>query len=73
MPITPFAAGGAFSPEAVQALSAVLRAVCMELGLKDGSDPAQDVAETIIQLASTGDFDEGGLQAAVLKAFRRGR
>ena len=73
MPITQFAPGGAFSPEAVQALSAVLRAVCQELGLRTGSDPAKDVAETIIQLASTGDFDECGLQAAALKVFRRGR
>jgi hypothetical protein len=73
VPITPFVAEGAFSPEAVQALAAVLRAVCQELGLKDGSDPAQVVAETIIQLASTGDYDERGLQAAVLKAFRHGR
>jgi len=73
VPITPFAAGGAFSPEAVQALSAVLRAVCQELSLRDGSDATQDVAETIIQLASTGDFDERGLHAAVLKAFRHDR
>jgi len=71
VPITPFVPGGAFSPEAVQALSAVLRAVCQELGLRDGSDLAEDVAETIIQFASTGDFDERGLQAAVLKVFSR--
>jgi len=73
VPITPFAAGGAFSPEAVTVLSAVLRAVCQELGLPEGSERAKDVAETIIQLASTGEFDERGLKSAVLKAFMRGR
>ena len=70
MPITPFVPGGTFGPEAVQALAAVLRAVCVELGLKDGSDPAQAAAETIIQLASTGDYDELGLHAAVLKILK---
>jgi len=73
VPITPFVPGGAFSPEAVQALTAVLRAVCRELGIKDGSDAAQIVAETIIQLAGTGEYDERGLHAAVLKAFTRNR
>lgn len=73
MPITPFVPGGAFSPEAVQALAGVLHAACHELGLKVGSDQGQVVAETIIQLASTGDYDERGLEAAVLKAFSRAR
>jgi len=73
MPITPFRPEGAFGPEAVQALAAVLRTVCRELRVKDGSDPAQAVAVTIIQLASTGDYDERGLHAAALKAFSRDR
>ncbi len=73
MPITPFEPEGAFSPEAVQALAAVLRAVCQERALDDGSDAARMVAETIIQLASTGDYDECGLKAAVLKSLSRSR
>ena len=69
MPITPFVSRGAFSPEAVEALATVLRDVCRELGLKDGSD-AEVVAETIVHLASTGDYDERGLRTAVLMALR---
>src|SRR5215469_14224239 len=74
MQITPFASRGAFNPEAVQALAAVLRDACRELGLKDGPDPAAEVvAEMIIRLASTGDYDERGLHAAVLAALGRRR
>ena len=73
MPITPFVPGGAFSPEAVQALAAVLQSVCQELRLKDGSDAAHMVAETIIDLASTGDYDEGGLKVAALKLLSHSR
>jgi hypothetical protein len=74
MQIAPFASRGAFNPEAVQALAAVLRDACRELGLKRASDPAAEVvAEMIIRLASTGDYDERGLQVAVLTALGRPR
>src|SRR5215470_16892228 len=67
MQITPFASRGAFGPEAVESLAAVLRDACRKLGLKDGSGPAAEVvAEMVIRLASTGDYDERGLLAAVL-------
>ena len=72
MQITPFASRGAFNPEAVQALAAVLHDACRELGLKGASDPAAEVvAEMIIRLASTGDYDERGLHVAVLTALGR--
>jgi hypothetical protein len=52
-------------------MAAVLRDACRELGLKNGSDPAAEVvADMIIRLASTGDYDERGLHAAVLTALR---
>ena len=74
MPITPFTNRGVFSPEAVQAMAAVLCDVRRELGLKDGPDrPAEVVAAMIIRLASTGDYDERGLRAAVLTALKRRR
>jgi len=70
MQITPFASRGAFGPEAVESLAAVLRDACRKLGLKDGSGPAAEVvAEMIIRLASTGKYDERGLRAAVLTSL----
>ena len=70
MPITPCVPQSAFSPEAVDAMAAVLRDACL-LALKDGSDPArQAVAELIIRLASTGVYDARGLRAAVLMTLR---
>ena len=71
MPITPLVSRGAFSPESVEALAAVLRDACRELSLKDGSDPAAEaVAEMIVRLASTGDYDECELRAVVVTALR---
>src|SRR3974390_738895 len=71
VPITPFASRGAFSPEAVEAMAAVLRDACRELGLKDGSDKAAErVSALIIRPAGTPHYDEGGLRAAVLTALR---
>ena len=70
MQITPLVSRGAFSPEAVESLAAVLRDACRKLGIKDGSGPAAEVvAKMIIRLARTGDYDERGLLAAVLTAL----
>jgi hypothetical protein len=70
VPITPFIKGKVFDSEAVAAMSAVFVEVCGRLRLADRADPiTRFVADRIIELASTGDYDEAGLRAAALKVF----
>ena len=52
MPITPFLAGQAFDPEAIENMSAAFVAACDALRLKVGDDPAtRFVAEKVIEFA----------------------
>ena len=70
MPLTPFLKGRIFDPEALAAMSVVFVDVCGRLGLRDKADCATHlVAEKIIELASTGDYDEKTLRGAALRVF----
>lgn len=70
MPITPFLSGKTFNPEAVAVMGRVFVDLCERLALTEKTDPATRlVAETIIELASTGRCDEKGLRTAALRAF----
>jgi hypothetical protein len=55
MPITPFLAGQAFDPKAIENMSAAFVAACDALRLKVGDDPAtRFVAEKVIEFAQRG-------------------
>jgi hypothetical protein len=70
VPITPFVEGKVFDPDSVAAMSAVFVEVCRRLALNDKSDPATLlVAEKIIELASTGNYNQQSLRTAALRAF----
>jgi hypothetical protein len=72
MPITPFLAGQAFDPEAIQDMSAAFVGACEALGLKLGDDPATRlVAQKIVELAQRGVRDVDSLHAMTLKEFNR--
>jgi hypothetical protein len=70
VPITPFLAGAVFDPEAIAIMDAVYTEVCGRLALTGKSDAAtRMVAEKIIELASTGNYDESTLRTAAFRAF----
>ena len=70
MPISPFLKGKVFDPEGLAALNSVFVDVCERLGLTDKADPATRlVAEKIIDLASSGEYDREGLRAAAYLLF----
>ena len=70
MPITPFLAGQAFEPEAIENMSAAFVAACDALRLKVGDDPATRlVAEKIIEFAQRGIRDPNVLCKLTLKEF----
>ena len=70
MAITPFLAGQAFDPEAIEKMSAAFVATCDALHLKIGDDPAtRFVAETVIQFAQRGIRDPDMLRKLTLKEF----
>jgi hypothetical protein len=70
MPITPFLAGQAFDPEAIERMSAAFVAACDALHLKIGDDPAtRFVAETVIQFAQRGIRDPDMLRELMLQEF----
>jgi hypothetical protein len=70
MAITPFLAGQAFDPEAIEKMSAAFVATCDALHLKIGDDPAtRFVAETVIRLAQRGIRDPDMLRKLTLKEF----
>ena len=70
MPITPFLAGKAFDPEAIESMSASFVAACDALGLKVGDDPAtRFVAEKVIEFAQRGVRDPNMLCRLTLKEF----
>ncbi|MFY9898873.1 MAG: hypothetical protein WBG18_16020 [Xanthobacteraceae bacterium] len=68
MAITPFLAGQAFDPEAIEKMSAAFVATCDALHLKIGDDPAtRFVAETVVQFAQRGIRDPDMLRKLTLK------
>jgi hypothetical protein len=68
MPITPFLAGQAFDPEAIENMSAGFVAACDALRLKVGDDPAtRFVAEKVIEFAQRGIRDPNMLCKLTLK------
>ena len=70
MPITPFLAGQAFDPEAIENLSVAFVAACDALRLKVGDDPAtRFVAEKVIEFAQRGVRDPNVLCKLTLKEF----
>jgi hypothetical protein len=70
VPITPFLQGKVFDPEALAALNAVFVDVCERLRLTDKADPATRlVAQQIIELASSGEYDREGLRRAAYHQF----
>jgi hypothetical protein len=70
MPITPFLAGQAFDPEAIENMSAAFVAACDALRLKVGDDPAtRIVAEKVIEFAQRGIRDPSMLCKLTLKEF----
>ncbi len=70
MPITPFLAGQAFDPEAIETMSAAFVAACDALRLKVGDYPAtRFVAEKVIELAQRGIRDPNMLCKLTLKEF----
>ena len=70
MAITPFLAGQAFDPEAIEKMSAAFVATCDALHLKIGDDPAtRFVAETVVQFAQRGIRDPDMLRKLTLKEF----
>jgi hypothetical protein len=70
MAITPFLAGQAFDPEAIEKMSAAFVATCDALHLKIGDDPAtRFVAEKVIQFAQRGIRDPDMLRKLTLKEF----
>jgi hypothetical protein len=70
MPITPFLAGQAFEPEAVETMSAAFVAACEALHLKVGDDPAtRFVAQKVVELAQRGVRDRDMLRKMTLQEF----
>ena len=70
MPITPFLAGQAFDPEAIENMSAAFVAACDALRLKVGDDPAtRFVAEKVIEFAQRGIRDPNMLCKLTVKEF----
>jgi hypothetical protein len=70
MPITPFLAGQAFEPEAIENISAAFVAACDALQLKVTDDPATRlVAEKVIEFAQRGIRDPNMLRKLTLKEF----
>jgi hypothetical protein len=70
MPITPFLAGQAFDPEAIENMSAAFVAACDALRLKVGDDPAtRTVAAKVIEFAQRGIRDPNMLRKLTLKEF----
>ena len=70
MPITPFLAGQAFDPEAIENMSAAFVAACDALRLKVGDNPAtRFVAEKVIEFAQRGIRDPNMLCKLTLKEF----
>ena len=70
MSIAQYLAGTVFDPEAIAAMDAVYTEVCGRLALTDKTDAATlMVAEKIIELASTGHYDQKALREAVFRAF----
>lgn len=70
MPITPFLKGKVFDPEGLAVLNSVFVDVCGRLGLTGKADPATHlVAQKIIELASSGDYDGEGLRRAAYHVF----
>ena len=70
MPITPFLAGQAFDPEAIENMSAAFIAAFDALRLKVGDDPAtRSVAEKVIEFAQRGIRDPNMLCKLTLKEF----
>jgi hypothetical protein len=70
MPITPFLAGQAFEPEAIENMSSALVAACDALHLKVVDDPAtRFVAEKIIEFAQRGIHDPTMLCKLTLREF----
>lgn len=70
MPITPFLAGQAFDPEAIENMSAAFVAACDALHLKVGDDPAtRFVAAKVIEFAQRGIRDPNLLRKLTLKEF----
>jgi hypothetical protein len=70
MPITPFLVGQPFEPNQIEDMSAVLVAVCRELGLADRPDSVTEhVAKTIIELAQRGVRDKETLRKMTLTEF----
>jgi hypothetical protein len=71
MPITPFLAGHAFDPEAIEAMSVAFRSACHKLGLNDRDDPLNGlVAKRIIALAQTGMRDPSTLCLLAVQEFK---
>ena len=71
MPISPFLAGRAFEPEAIQEMSLALETVCGKLGLSLGDDPpTRLLASKIIELAQRGVRDAPTLSAMTLKELK---
>ncbi len=70
MPITPFLAGQAFGPEAIQTMSDAYLRACKRLGLSDRTDPATElVALRVIHLAQRGILDTDALLKRTLQEF----
>jgi hypothetical protein len=70
MPITQFLAEQAFDRNQIEAMSAVLVAVCGKLGLADRADPlTRQVARTIIELAQRGVRNPDTLRRLTLQEF----
>lgn len=70
MPITPFLAGQAFTPEAIQVMSYAFTRACERLGLHSQSDQVTElVAEKVIWLAQSGISDRQALLQRTLEEF----
>ena len=70
MPITPYLAGQAFEPDAIQNMSAALVSACEKLRLTDRADPFTEiVARKVIELAQRGIRDPEALLESTLREF----
>lgn len=70
MPIRPFLAGQAFTPETISEMSLALEGVCETLGLRMKDDPATRlVAAKIIELTQQG-VRGAELRSMTLKEFK---
>jgi len=67
VPITPFLAERAFSPEETRAMSVAFAKACQSLGLTDAADPMiKIIAGKIIEAAMDGERDPVKLHEAVM-------